>query len=118
MGAIDNAVLDHLLNLPATGRPVSCFGPTCALADAPAAERRQHEAEVTHWFPSTPCEYVYDELPVTRQIEFLVALFRKGDEQDTQTVQVTALNGLHAMDAAEVRNPGWTATAAISAESA
>jgi hypothetical protein len=118
MGKIDEAVLDMLLGLPAKGRPVSCPGRECPLADAPEAERRQHEADVAHWFPQPePCEYVHDEAPPVRQIDFLVSLFRKGDG-DRRTVTVTAINGLHAMDAAELRNPGWTADAAISAESA
>jgi hypothetical protein len=109
---------EDALDLRPLGHPVSCPGLECPMVDAPDAERRQHEADVAHWFPQPePCEYVYDEAPPVRQIEFLVSLFRKGD-QDRRHVTVTALNGLHAMEAAEMRNPGWTADAAISTASA
>lgn len=31
---------------------VSCPGYDCPMANAPAAELRQHEADVTHWYPT------------------------------------------------------------------
>jgi hypothetical protein len=99
------------LDLRPLGHPVSCPGYECPLADAPDAERRQHEADVAHWFPQpAPCSYPAPEDSVELVFEVTIQ-DRATDTYEAWTV--SARNGLLALDVAQQEIPaGWVAIAA------